>query len=200
MRTRSWYSVFAPVGVAVYVVTVIVGAALYPGYSHLKDTVSSLTNPTAPNLAVMNGLFTVYNLCGIVFGIAWAADRRTVSAAAKASAASVALAAFLGLVLYFFPQDRMGDAITARGTAHIAIAGTISLLTMAALLLRGLADRRQPEGRGRAVYSFVSLAAVFVTGGLAAMGVARGWAVGGLLERLTIGSYLQWLVVEGLLP
>jgi hypothetical protein len=200
MHTRPWYSLLAPAGVAVYVVAVILGAALYPGYSHLADTISSLTNPTAPNLGLMNALFAVYNLCCLLFGIGWAADRGAGTRLTRATAIMISAAGLLGLVMYFFPQDPMGGDISARGSVHIAIAGAMSLLTMVLIVLRGLGELREPGSRGRAVYSFVSVGVVFVTGGCAAVGVAEGWAVGGLLERLTIGAFLQWLAVQGIAP
>jgi len=200
MRTRTWYSLLAPAGVAIYVLAVILGAALYPGYSHLKDTISSLTNPTAPNLGLMNGLFALYNLCSLLFGIGWLVDRGNASRLSRVSAGMVAAAGLLGLVMYFFPQDPMSSAISARGTVHIAIAGAMSLLTMALILLRGIAERHELGLSRRALYSFVSVGFVFVTGGLSAIGVAQGWPVGGLMERLTIGGFLQWLAVQGLAP
>ncbi len=200
MRTRTWYSFLAPAGVAVYVLAVVLGAALYPGYTHLKDTISSLTNPTAPNLGLMNGLFALYNVCCLLFGVGWLADRGIASRLTRVSAAMVAVTGLLGLVMYFFPQDPMGDAISARGTVHIAIAGALSLLTMTLILLRGIAERRDLGLPSRALYSFISVTFVFVTGGFSAVGVAQGWPVGGLMERLTIGGFLQWLAVQGLAP
>jgi len=101
--------------------------------------------------------------------------------------------------MYFFPQDPMGSAITAKGTVHVVIAGALSLLSMASILTRAFAERAEPAWKRVSVYSFLSVAVVFVTGGLAAVGVARSWPVGGLLERLTIGAYLQWITVQAIL-
>jgi hypothetical membrane protein len=197
VTTRPWFPYLGILAVLLYLAAVVVGAALYPGYSHLRDTISSLTNPTAPHLRLLNILFAVYNLAVLAFGIGWAA--RSLSATARASAILVAITGLLGLVLYFFPQDPMGSEITRVGVIHVAIAGLLSLLTMAAVLTRGIAERAAPGLKGRSIYSFISVAVVFVTGGLAAAGVAQGWAFAGLLERLTIGTFLQWLAVESIL-
>lgn len=196
MKVRPWFSYAGVAAVCTYCLAVILGAALYPGYSHLADTISSLTNPSAPNLGLMNGLFCLYNLACIAFGVGW--GLRAVSATARAAAILVALCGLLGLVMFFFPQDAPGTAVSAKGAVHIALAGAMSLLSMAGMLTRVLAERRVPALKGMSTYSFVSVAAVFLTGGLAAAGVAGTWPVAGLLERLTIGAYLQWLAVQAL--
>jgi len=196
VKTRPGFAYVGIAAVVIYCFTVVLGAALYPGYSHFRDTISSLTNPTAPNLPLLNTLFSIYNLAFLVFGVGWAIC--SISARARASAILVSLTGFLGLILCFFPQDPMGAVITVTGAAHIAVAGLASLLTMAAILTRGFAERAAPGLKGMAIYSFISVAVVFVTGGLAAAGVAQGWALGGLLERLTIGAFLQWLAVEAI--
>jgi hypothetical protein len=52
--------------------------------------------------------------------------------------------------------------------------------------------------RAYALYSFISVTAVFLSGGLAAISVANQSSIGGLLERITIGGFLQWLFVIAL--
>jgi len=49
------------------------------------------------------------------------------------------------------------------------------------------------------IYSFISVAAVFLSGGLAAASIATGGSAGGLIERITIGGYLQWLLIIALM-
>jgi hypothetical protein len=75
----------------------------------------------------------------------------------------------------------------------------MSLITMLAILFRGLAEWRDPRQRKAAAYSFASVLFVFVTGGLAAISIAQHWTIGGLIERLTIGGFLLWVFVEALL-
>lgn len=194
MRPRPWFAYFGVAATLTYCVAVVLGAALYPGYSHLKDTINSLTSPSAPNLSLLNTLFALYNLSSLVFSVGWAT--RSPSATARASAILVSVAGFLGLILYFFPQDAMGPPITTKGMIHIVIAGVLSLLIIAVILTRGIVERAEPPLKAMSAYSFVSVGVVLVTGALTAIAVGRSWPAAGLLERLTIGANLQWLTVQ----
>jgi hypothetical protein len=66
---------------------------------------------------------------------------------------------------------------------------------MLAILLMGFWFRNSQRLRRYGLYSFLSVAAVFLSGGLAAISVANQSPVGGLVERITIGGFLQWLFV-----
>lgn len=66
---------------------------------------------------------------------------------------------------------------------------------MLSIMSMGLAQRAIGAWRGYAIYSFVTLAVVFITGGAAAAGAAVGSPLMGLLERATIGAFLQWVFV-----
>ncbi|MHB1104555.1 MAG: hypothetical protein ACYC0C_17625 [Devosia sp.] len=87
-------------------------------------------------------------------------------------------------------MDRVGEAVSAIGTAHLVLAGMASLLSMLAIFGGIRAGRR-----GTRRVSALALAIVFVTGALAALGTASGWPLAGLLERMTIGTFLAWLAV-----
>jgi hypothetical protein len=44
------------------------------------------------------------------------------------------------------------------------------------------------------VYSLISLAVVFVSGGILTYVTASGGTIAGLLVRVTIGAFLQWML------
>jgi len=190
VRTTSLFGLSAPL---IYAMTVLVGAALRPEYSHLRDPISSLMAIGSPNLLLINVLFAIYNLALLMFGLGWWASEKK-SSATRLAALMIAAVGFLGLVLTLYPQDQIGSPVTAGGATHIAISGITALLTMLAMLLRGSAERA--GSRAMSVYSFASVAFVFVTGGLAAVGIAHGWPLAGLFERFTIGGFLQWIFFE----
>ena len=52
-----------------FVVTAILGGALRPGYSHIRDTVSELFSPGSPNKALLDTFHTIFALLLIAFGI-----------------------------------------------------------------------------------------------------------------------------------
>lgn len=130
-RTRSWRlasGVGALAAVASYVGTTIVGGAIVPGYSHVADSVSSLTSPGAPYRAGLALGFAAYNLGVVVLGVALprAHGVRSIPVSV-AGALLVACGAAGVLMLEPFPQDAMGAPLTAAGTVHIVLAGVSAM-------------------------------------------------------------------------
>jgi hypothetical membrane protein len=193
---KKLYPYLGIVGPVIYVLTVIIGGALRPDYSHLYNTISELTVAGAPNLVLMNVLFGLYNLMVAVFGLGAFLDS-IVDRSKKFKTAMIMLVVIgcLGLMMDFFPQDQRNATVTTAGMLHITLAGLASLLTMAAILLAGLSFSANTRLKKLAVYSFVSCALIFLSGGLAAAAVANDWRYGGLVERITIGLFIQWLLV-----
>ena len=54
---------------SLFVLTVIVGGALRPGYSHISDTVSELFSPGAPNKMLLDVFHTTSAVLTVLFGI-----------------------------------------------------------------------------------------------------------------------------------
>ena len=197
-KTLVIFGVAAPI---LYVLAVVLGGALRPGYSHLSRFVSELLESGAPNKEILNPLFGLYNLLVLAFAVVLARVIRTPGGSARrslgiAGALVLVLEGLFGFVTLFFPQDPVGTPMSGTGTMHIVLAGASSLASMASLFLLGLWLRRLAPGLG--TYTLVSLGFVFVTGGIAAAGAAGGGPLSGLLERLTIGGFLQWLLVTGI--
>ncbi len=186
--------------VVVYVLAVVLGGLLRPGYSHVSQAVSELIEVGAPNKGILNPLFMAYNVLTAVFavGVFLARPGKDRGSLAIATAAVLAVEAVVGFVTVFFPQDVPGTSATATGAMHILLASMSSLSTMAAILLVFLWLRNTAGGKGYATYSLVTLIVVFITGGVAAGTTAVGIPINGLAERLTIGAFLQWMFVLGL--
>jgi len=184
----------------VYVLAVVLGGLLRPGYSHVSQAVSELIEVGAPNKGILDPLFMTYNVLTAVFavGVFQARASRGRGALATATAAVLMVEAVVGFVTVFFPEDVPGTAATAAGVVHILLASLSSLSTMAAILLVFLWLRNTAGGEGYAAYSLVTLVVVFITGGVAAGTTAVGIPINGLAERLTIGAFLQWMFVLGL--
>src|SRR5689334_25066647 len=53
----------------IYIVTVILGGLLRPGYSHISMAISELVADSAPNRSLLSSLFLFYNVLLTVFGI-----------------------------------------------------------------------------------------------------------------------------------
>jgi len=195
--------ILAPV---LYVLTVILGGVIRPGYSHIAQAVSDLIATEAPNKSLLDPLFALYNLLAIAFALGLLQhvrndhqNRRILIGTIGALA--VAAQGIFGLATLSFPEPAggMSAAITSTGIMHIVFAGLSSLTTMLAILLMGFWFRNNQPLRGYGLYSFISVAAVFLSGGFAAFSVATQSPIGGLVERITIGGFLQWLFIIALM-
>jgi hypothetical membrane protein len=200
-RRFSSFGVLAPI---VYAIAVILGGAMSPGYSHASRCVSDLIGVGAPNAWLLNPHFGLYNLLVLGFGLGmYLAVPPAVNPRKRlwtAAAGVLLLQGLFGTLTLFFPEDPIGTRMTTTGTVHIVMAGLSSLTTMACMLLLGLWFRGRDATKRLALYSFISVGFVFVTGGLTgALGFAAHSPVAGLLERLTIGGFLQWLFVTALI-
>jgi len=187
----------------VYIVAVVIGGSLRPDYSHIAQYVSELIETGAPNKAILNPLFAIYNILTIAFGIGLFLYVRNVSENRRKKVGLVGALVLVaegifGFVTVFFPQDPIGSPATSTGNLHIVLASLSSLTTMLTMLLLGLWFRVIPVLRRDGIYSFISLGIVFLSGGLAASTIANPGPVNGLIERITIFGFLQWLFVIGM--
>jgi len=199
MRNKLFFlcGMLAPV---VYVGAVIVGGLKWPGYSQISQFVSELLESGAPNKALLNPLFALYNLLTIAFGFGLFTKVRGMSQSngrLSGSLGALILVAegLVGFLTVFFPQDPRGAHVTSTGVIHIVLAGLSSLTTILCMVLMGFWFRTIPRLRGYGIYSFISAIVVFISGGVAAYTGATLSPILGLVERITIGGFLQWLFV-----
>jgi hypothetical protein len=182
--------------VAAYIGTTVVGGTIVPGYSHVADSVSSLTSPGAPHRGALAVGFAAYNVGVAVLGIALPLASRQPGAALRiAGWLLVACGAAGVLMLEPFPQDPMGAAVTPTGTVHIVLAGVSALTLVVATVLTAVAWRRDPEWSRLWKFSIAAGAAILVTGGVGAALITS--PVFGLLERTTQLSFLSWFAAIG---
>ena len=117
-RVLGLVGALAPV---IYIIAVLVGGFLWQDYSHIRDTVSTLTSAGAPNQEVMVPLFAIYNI--FVIGLAAALYLGVEGKKPRLTSALIAAIGVDGLVLFAFPQDYpQGQPVTFTGTMLVAVA------------------------------------------------------------------------------
>lgn len=183
-------------GVALFVLTTIVGGALFPGYSHVGQLISeSYAHGTVYGPWLR---FLGYLPSGILFGVfAWSAAREF--GARKYTAigfAGIGIGYGLGTVLAaFFPCEAGCQADGSESSISQLIHNLSGLLTYlvvpASLVILGVRLRKRPglERLGRmalvcgivAMFGFILLIELSDTGYI------------GLAQRLTEGSILWWI-------
>jgi len=180
----------------IYIGMTFLGGALWPGYNHIKDTVSELMSPGAPNKALMDILMASSSVFMFLFGIGVLHFVKDSGQASKMGLAGAVLLIVLGIlqivVVFFFPQDPMGEELTFPGKMHIGLVAFQAIMSILIPLFLGLWLRKTGLMPGVGLYSIVS-AALTVAMGIAIMPL--GNSILGLTERLTILVYDLWLFV-----
>lgn len=128
--SRNRY-LFGPAAAIVYIVTIVVGGKLWPGYT-VFQAISELTLPTSPyripiifSLVLFNFLLLLH---GIVIGQNLSHNRWF-----SFSSAVYAMTAVAGLLMAYFPMDAPHTGFTTHGFIHRwmatnAIAGTVLIV------------------------------------------------------------------------
>lgn len=188
--------IVAPV---LYVVTAIVGAALRPNdYSHIVNAISELLSNGAPNKAVLDVVFNIYNALLLVFAIGAYFAMKNLPRTCR-----VAMGILIGIQVLsfswgFFPMDPLGAEATFAGTMHNILGGVVALATIIMPILMGLGLRRLDGFNRYAVYSFISSAIIFTSGLMGVILAGQGVQLFGLFERITIGTYEVWIFVTAM--
>jgi hypothetical protein len=190
VRSALLCGVVAPL---LYAFTVFWGATLFPGYSHISDPISSLTQ--AGRHSGIVSLFLIYNVLILNFAFTGISLTLGRSQWGVASYACIILTAAAGLLMAAFPQDPVGTSVSSIGVVHIELAGIASLGSIGAVAFAARAAQKMGR-RKMAAFDWACLAVIVVFGALAAAGAALGWPTMGLLERVTIGGFEVWLLVQ----
>ena len=179
-------------GPLVYVFTVLLGAALWPGYSQYSESISTLTSQGAPNQAVVVPLFAIYNLATLA--LAYGVDRTVApSRFGAAGPGFLGAAGVLGLVLFFFPQGPWSAPLSGLGVPHTIVAGLDALCFLLALGFLWRRFAADPARQRLGWFTLGMLGAGIVFGAFGAVSVSAPYA--GLAERLSIGVFLLWAEV-----
>lgn len=191
--------VFAAV---IYVGTVILGGLLRPGYSHISMAISELVANGAPNRALLSSLFLLYNALLSIFGIGLFLKANKQSGgriSGFVGSLALVLVGVAGILMELaFAQEPGGTATTFTGIMHFVMAGIASLGSMVALLGIGLWFRNIPEMKSYVLYSIISVAVIFISGGSSVPAMANHSPLFGLIERITIFTFTLWMFVIGL--
>ena len=194
-RTLLLCGIAAPV---IYVITVIVGAALRHDYSHIVNAVSELLSNGAPNKAILDIIFNIYNALLLAFAIGGYSVLKNAPRLCR-----IAMGIFIGIQILsfswgFFPMDPLGAQATFAGTMHNILGGLVAFATILMPLLMGLGLRRVDGFQNYVAYSFISSAIIFVSGLTGVILAGQDIHLFGLFERITIGSYELWIFVTAL--
>jgi hypothetical protein len=167
-------------------------------YSHIVNAISELISNGAPNKAVLDVIFNLYNALLLAFAIGGFIAVKNAHRLCR-----TAMGIFIGIQTLsfswgFFPMDPLGAAPTFAGAMHNILGGVVALATILMPLLMGLGLRKSKDFHRYVIYSWVSSAIIFVSGLTGVILGGQGVLVFGFFERITIGTYEVWILVTAL--
>jgi hypothetical membrane protein len=182
------------VGPGIYVVVLTILGAIYPGYSHVSQTMSVLGAIDAPHRAVMNTLgFPLLAVSIVAF--AYAVDRG-IPRFGAVSWAGPLLIVISGVALAMtavFTGDPENVDASWRGTTHSAFAVVAAVSFAIAPLFIGLRQWHDRRWRRHTIYSDVTASVTLALSWVSSLDALDAYA--GLLQRISMGIPMIWMMV-----
>jgi hypothetical protein len=178
-----------------YVVTTVIAARMWEGYSSASQSVSELFAVEAPTKSFVDPPLIVYSLLVYAFGVGiWlsAGGKR----ALRVVGGAIVAKEVLGLVIQlFFPMHLRGGEATFSDTLHATLTavGVLSMLVAMGFGAAALGKRFRLYSIGTFLVFLLMAILAFWDGGRMAQGLPTPWM--GVWERITIFAYFVWTVV-----
>lgn len=172
-----------------YLIMVIIGGALIPGYSHITETVSELLVAGAPNRSLLVTLMISSSVLGILFPIGL---HRGINEGrgSKVGPAFLIIASVLGIFTTYFPQDPGGPPVTFAGTVHVVLLIPMVILSLGAFIAFWRRLKSDSLWSGYDRYSLITFIIAIPLGVISAVSLDSPYV--GLLERISVAVILQW--------
>jgi hypothetical protein len=184
----------------IYILLYLVGGALRPKYSHIRNSVSELLTPGAPNKKMLMVIQIFYALLYMVFGygvLLLYSSPGNDYIIGNIGAWMIMALGFTTVGTVIFAQDAEGTPQTWAGLLHkILVFGGLIPLSILSMLFIGLWFRHAKLFPGFDMYSFISLGAVVLMGIIGGATVETPYA--GLVERIAALVTQQWFFVLAL--
>ena len=191
-KTLLYCGIVAPI---LYIITTIVGAALRNDYSQIVNAISELLSNGAPNKAILDTVFNIYNALLLAFAIGGYITLKNGPRSCRIAMGLLIAIQILSFSWGFFPMDPLGAQATFAGAMHNILGGVVAFATIIIPILMGLGLRRLKGFSRYAIYSFITSAIIFISAPTGIILSGQGIQVFGLFERITIGSYEVWIFV-----
>ena len=180
-----------------YTLMWILGGIIVPGYSHIRDDVSSLYAVDAHRRWLFQSLAIACAVLLLVFfaGLHWSVGPGSGSAVGPALLFASAL---LGvLVACFFPLDAGGEPTTWRGKMHVVLIALSGILLIAGAVFMYFRLRSTDGWSDFALFQLGSAPVLLVL--VIVMFPFTGGKYMGLVERIMVTGYQIYYFVSGLM-
>jgi len=176
----------------------VVGGLLRPGYSHVSQAISELTEAGAVNKVYLDLSLLAMEALTILFGVGFFWVVCNASWRLKSSAALLVFIGFVGLLFYRYPMDPMGTEMTPDGRMHLVIVTVLAVAAILAVLLSARGWTSVSGGHGIARMSYVLLAAMLFSGVASAVVGLQGLPGIGIWQRVNTGAFSAWQIATAI--
>ena len=189
MNPNRVFAICGIISPLLYLIMVIIGGALIPGYSHITETVSELLVAGAPNRSLLATLMISSSVLGILFPIGL---HRGINEGrgSKVGPAFLIIASVLGIFTTYFPQDPGGPPVTFAGTVHVVLIIPMVILSLGAFIAFWRRLKSDSLWSGYDRYSLITFIVAIPLGVISAVSLDSPYV--GLLERISVAVILQW--------
>ena len=180
-----------------YTLLWILGGFIVPGYSHIRDDVSSLIAIGAYRRLLFQSLIIISSSLLLIFyvGFHWGVNNGNGSIVGPIL---FIISSFIGvLVAIFFPLDAGGEITSLKGKMHLILIIISGILIIAAMVLMFFRLRLTDGWKGFAIYSLVSAPVTLIL--VIMMAYFTGSEYMGLVERFMVSPYQIFYFVFGLM-
>ena len=197
MKNQKIYAICGMISPVIFNMIWILGGILQPGYSHIRDDVSSLMALGAPYKLLFDIMNIIEFILMIIFLIGLILVMKELEGAIVGPVILL-IGNILGLTVpIFFPLNYGGEPTGITGTMHLIIVMMTGFIAMGGMIAMWRGLRKVDEWNGYDVYSLITfILTLFFTMILV---ITVGSELMGLTERLVIivnGQYLFVLALK----
>lgn len=197
-QTSIWRSLLltGALSAVLYTLHVVLGGALWEGYSHLRQPISDLTANGAPDAQLLRNFTFLYGVLGVVFAFSlFMVIKDRFGKIVKIGVIlllAMEFSSFGGYTL--FPLDALGKPDSIQNIMHIIVTAVVVITTIVSTVLIGIGLRKTAGTEKLGIFVLICSAAILLSGIATAVVAAQGIPFTGLIERVNIFT-LQTLVL-----
>ncbi len=174
----------------------IIGGFIQPGYSHIRDDVSTLMASGAPNKLLFDIMHIAELILIIIFLIGLLQVMRDLGNSFVAPILFLISQSMELTVTIFFPLDYGGEITTLIGTMHFILVVILGFIAMGGMFTMWFELKKVDEWKGYDVYSLITFICTLTLGLFLSM--TAGSEIMGLIERFVIVANGQYFFVIAL--
>ena len=189
MNTQQLVAIGGMLGPIIYTLIWIIGGIIQPGYSHIRDDVSSLVARGAPNKRLFDtmSLLDIFLKFPFYINLHWYIG----GDGSILGPACLLLANIVGLVVVLrYPLDEGGEMVTDTAKMHLNLVLGMSMLSMVGMIALWRRLIFTPGWVWMGNYTLVSLVVTVLFAGISTKTI--GTEIMGLTERLVVTSTVQY--------